>query len=110
MNRYIIELNRPMPVSYVFMAETFKEALIQLEPYIQEEHKFVSIEVNDNKLEIVSPDKATIIIESREPLGKYILIWEDCVSGIDNEDGEAWAEDFTDLVSCVNWLIGEGRV
>ncbi len=62
----------------------------------------------------VSGSRADEIIEDRKPLGKFIVFNNDDLNkslgrsftGIDNEDGCAWAEDFSNLHDCYNWLVG----
>lgn len=56
----------------------------------------------------VSEGEASKIIESRKPIGTFLVEREDggCV-GIDNRTGDAWTEDFPDKKKCLKWLSGE---
>lgn len=56
----------------------------------------------------VNEGEASKIIESRKPLGTFLVEREDgsCV-GIDNRTGDAWTEDFPDKEKCLKWLSGE---
>ena len=46
------------------------------------------------------------IIDTRKPLGKFIHIYPSgIVSAIDNEDGNAWTEDFTSRTRAITWLF-----
>lgn len=42
-----------------------------------------------------------------EPLGLFYLKEGYKFVGIDNNDGNAWTEEFPDKESCLRWLIGE---
>lgn len=53
---------------------------------------------------IISHKKASEIIETRKPLGLFVVIGERRPVGIDNSSGDAWTEDFDDLRECVEWL------
>jgi hypothetical protein len=59
----------------------------------------------------VSPEEAEKIIETRQPLGKFYCIDKPAFNGIyigiDNEDGEAWTEEFRTLDECKRWLLGD---
>jgi len=58
----------------------------------------------------VDDQKASEIIEQREPRGKFYTISEvdgkKIYVGIDNYSGDAWTEDFKSLGSCKRWLGG----
>jgi len=56
----------------------------------------------------VSEGEASKIIESRKPVGTFLVEREDgCCVGIDNRTGDAWTEDFSDKKKCLKWLSGE---
>lgn len=57
------------------------------------------------KVKKVTPEEATNIIETRQPLGKFYCIEQGTYIGIDNEDGEAWTEDFRSLSACRRLLL-----
>lgn len=42
-----------------------------------------------------------------EPLGLFYLQEGDKFVGIDNSDGNAWTEEFSDKESCLRWLRRE---
>ena len=67
--------------------------------------------VNDKELAFhgikrVTSEEASSIIESRKPIGKFMVSNESEITGIDNTDGEAWTEDFQSEIKCVFWLVG----
>ena len=47
------------------------------------------------------------IIETRKPLGCFVYSEGMEVVGVDNRDGDAWTEDFPNLVECLAWLLDE---
>ena len=55
----------------------------------------------------VYPQEADKIIEERKIKGKFYLRDADKWVGIDNEDGDAWTEEFNSLIECIDWLIGK---
>ncbi len=55
----------------------------------------------------VSHKEAIQIIESRKPLGLFVEETGIEFIGIDNQDGNAWTEEFPDLIECLSWLAGE---
>jgi len=56
----------------------------------------------------VNSIESSNIIQTRKPLGKFIHIYQNgIVSAIDNEDGNAWTEDFTTRARAVTWLFQE---
>ena len=52
----------------------------------------------------ISENKAERIIETRDPLGKFICL--DCQTwvAIDNQTGDAWTEQFKSMLEAENWL------
>jgi len=58
----------------------------------------------------VTSEEATIIIETRKPLGLFYTIEKgskgNIYIGIDNDYGDAWTEEFKNLNSCKRWLRG----
>lgn len=56
------------------------------------------------KLKQITKEQANKIIETRKPLGKFCLVDGNKFVGIDNTDGNAWTEDFTDVNECMRWL------
>jgi len=56
----------------------------------------------------VNDIEASGIIDTRQPLGKFIHIYPSgLTAAIDNEDGNAWTEDFTTRARAVTWLFQE---
>ena len=55
----------------------------------------------------VTTEEAKKIIDSRLPLGKFYVIEDGVFVGIDNEDGEAWTDEFNNIDICYDWLYGE---
>lgn len=60
-----------------------------------------------NEIKTVSLAKAASIIETRQPRGLFVTIEDDVFTAIDNNEGEAWTEDFEDVRDCIAWLIDE---
>lgn len=60
-------------------------------------------------IEIITAEKASEIIDKREPTGLFFRFDKKCKKyiGIDNKNGEAWTEEFSILEDCKNWLRGE---
>jgi hypothetical protein len=56
-------------------------------------------------IKYVTSDEAHSIIETRKPLGQFIVLEGNKYVGIDNEDGYAWTEDFDTEVECIRWLL-----
>ena len=53
----------------------------------------------------VTRELAMKIIETKEPIGLFMALWEDeKYVGIDNNTGQAWTENFDDIESCISWL------
>ena len=63
------------------------------------------------QIQKATSEEATKIIETRQPLGLFYTIDKQgdkrIYVGIDNQDGNAWTEDFKSLSSCKNWLTGK---
>lgn len=57
------------------------------------------------KVQKVTPEEASAIIENREPLGLFYIKEKDVYVGIDNWDGNAWTEEFKSLGACKRWLL-----
>lgn len=57
--------------------------------------------------QMIDQQKASEIIETREPRGRFVLYEGNEVVGIDNETGDAWTEEFPDMLECLSWLCGE---
>lgn len=51
-------------------------------------------------------DEATMkrIIETRQPEGLFLCVSGDKITAVDNQTGDAWTEDFPNLVSAWEWL------
>ena len=56
---------------------------------------------------IVTRQAAIDIIENRHLYGLFIQADGAKVIGIDNQDGNAWVEEFDNLQDCLNWLVDE---
>ena len=57
----------------------------------------------------VSEEKMNSVIESSEPLGRFVFDSDIEVIGIDNSAGNAMVEEFPDLGECLEWLADGGR-
>lgn len=56
----------------------------------------------------VSEEKASKIIETRQPEGYFYCVEDEKIIGIDNRTGDAWTEEFVNFTAFINW-IGVGR-
>lgn len=66
----------------------------------------------ERKILFISPEKAMDIIETRRPLGEFVV--KNCSGqqgkafvAIDNSTGDAWAEEFDELKYCIGWLCNK---
>ena len=61
------------------------------------------------KIKSISEEEAIIIIETRKALGKFICVEGEKIVAIDNEDGEAWCEDFkeNERLLAIRYLKGD---
>lgn len=57
-------------------------------------------------IRFITQATAKIIIETREPRGLYICREHGKFVGIDNRTGDAWTEEFTGKLACIDWLAG----
>lgn len=53
----------------------------------------------------ITSEQASIVIDTREPLGLYYLLEDGGYIGIDNSTGDACTEEFPNLHQCKKWLI-----
>ena len=52
----------------------------------------------------LKPIHASVVIETRRPLGLFYVHENGVYVGIDNSTGHAWVEEFTSLRQCKEWL------
>lgn len=52
----------------------------------------------------LKPIHASVVIETRRPMGLFYVYENGVYVGIDNSTGHAWVEEFTDLHQCKAWL------
>lgn len=57
----------------------------------------------------ITRQEARAIIETRNPSGKFWLKENGKYTGIDNETGDAWTEEFDTEEEFFAWLNGEER-
>ena len=57
----------------------------------------------------ITAEEGFNIITNRTPVGKFYCKGDGLFVGIDNEDGEAWVEEFKSQEECFRWLYEEGR-
>lgn len=57
-------------------------------------------------IKVITTQEACNIVETRRPIGKYILREGGAWIGIDNRTGDAWTEEFPRLIECLRWLQG----
>lgn len=60
----------------------------------------------------ITQEEAVNIINTRQPLGLFYVVTKNSLSdaaytGIINDTGEAWTEDFYTISGCMAWLRGE---
>ena len=55
----------------------------------------------------VGRNDAIAIIEHRGPRGMFVQDTGDKFVGIDNSTGDAWTEEFDELIDCLRWMAGE---
>lgn len=53
----------------------------------------------------ITSEQASVVIDTREPLGLFYLLDDGVHIGIDNSTGDAWTEEFPNLHQCKKWLI-----
>lgn len=68
--------------------------------------KFHDID-KDNEIRKITTKEASKIIDKRKPVGSFYTAENNLYIGIDNNHGDAWTEEFRDIKSCLNWLVGE---
>ncbi len=56
------------------------------------------------KIKEITQEEASEIIDTRLPLGKFLVQEGDIWVGIDNTDGNAWTEDFKKRGQAMMWL------
>lgn len=56
------------------------------------------------KIKEITSEQASVVIDTREPLGLFYLLDDGVYIGIDNSTGDAWTEEFTNLFQCKEWL------
>lgn len=75
------------------------------------EHAGYRLEVVENDgIQRVCREYARQIIETKEPLGKFYTFENGIYTGISNETGDTWTEDFDSREECMKWLKGEPAV
>ncbi len=52
----------------------------------------------------LKPIHASVVIETRRPLGLFYVHENGVYVGIDNSTGHAWVEEFASLRQCKEWL------
>ena len=45
------------------------------------------------------------VIDTYQPLGLFYTIENHVYIGVDNHNGHAWTEEFSDLYHCKRWLL-----
>lgn len=75
------------------------------------EHAGYRLEVVENDgIQRVCQEYANQVIETRSPIGRFYTFAGCIYTGIDNETGDAWIEDFKSYEECMKWLRGEPAV
>jgi hypothetical protein len=52
----------------------------------------------------LASEQASIIIDIRKPLGLFYTLETGIYIDIDNSNGQAWTEEFSNLRKCKHWL------
>lgn len=69
------------------------------------DHIGYRVEIVDNGgIRKVSKEYAKKIIDGRQPIGLFWFFENDKYIGIDNEEGEAFIEEFSSKEECFKWL------
>lgn len=63
----------------------------------------------ENKVFVVSNNKANEIINNGVPYGLYVSQYADHVLAIENATGGAWAEEFPNMDTAMRWLVESWR-
>ena len=58
----------------------------------------------------VDNEEASRIIDTYEPIGKFILEGNGVFVGIDNSTSDCWVEEFDDFEVCVDWIRAKFEV
>lgn len=59
-------------------------------------------------IEIISEKEASKVIDTRKPIGQFLVLDKGGFTAIDNQTGDAWTEGFKDLRNCLAYLNGAG--
>ena len=57
----------------------------------------------------VALETLRIIIETRQPLGLFYAVENYAYIGVDNHDGNAWTESFSNMYLCKRWLLDQTK-
>lgn len=60
----------------------------------------------NGEIKQITAEEARQIIDKRKPLGLFWHVGDYSFVGIDNRDGNAWTEEFTDFDMLTEWLNG----
>lgn len=58
----------------------------------------------NTEIKETTSEQASVIIDTRQPLGLFYLLDNSIYVGIDNSTGDAWTEEFSNLRQCKKWL------
>ena len=61
-------------------------------------------------INLITKEEASLIIETRQPIGLFYEVDGDLYIGIDNSTGDAWVEEFKTKEECLAWLKGEEHI
>ena len=62
--------------------------------------------LKQHHIKLINQDEANMIIETRLPLGRFLLKGNSLYVGVDNSTGDSWVEEFAKIKDCINWLNG----
>jgi hypothetical protein len=57
-------------------------------------------------IEVISEKEASKVIDTRQPIGQFLILNKDGYVCIDNQTGDAWTEGFRSLKNCLMFLNG----
>jgi hypothetical protein len=97
--------------SLIMAVLSLQDRVIELEEKVKEltgkeEYK---LSLPEAEIKEISYPIVDAIIDRREPLGLFWYKDGDCYVGIDNNTGDAWTEEFTNLEDCMKWLKGQSE-
>jgi len=82
--------------------DAFIETLVVLNAKIKDQ--------NENNIERITPQRARKIINTRKPTGYFYTVEDGKYIAIDNQNRDAWTEEFKKYDKCIDFLKGKDSV